>query len=132
MTQGTKPDADATHAGETMNSVFRVYKYPLDYAAFTGKTLIPGDFVEKYTTTSAELEMNQSQDIQAYPNPFSNHIFLKNNSRQENFDLMNATGQSVWSGKILDQQDLSHLQAGFYFLKSKDQSKQQLIKLIKK
>jgi hypothetical protein len=31
-----------------MNSVFRVYKYPEYYAAFTGRTLTPGDFVEKY------------------------------------------------------------------------------------
>jgi hypothetical protein len=31
-----------------MNSVFRVYKYAVDYAAFTGRTLTPGDFIEKY------------------------------------------------------------------------------------
>ena len=48
MTQGNLPTADAVRAGETMNSVFRVYKYPVDYAAFTGKTLTPGDFIELY------------------------------------------------------------------------------------
>lgn len=47
ITQGNKPDADPARTGETMNSVFRVYKYPANYAAFTGKTLIPGDYVEK-------------------------------------------------------------------------------------
>jgi PKD repeat protein len=48
MVQGTVPQTDITHPGETMNSVFRVYKYSTDYAAFSGKTLIPGDYVEKY------------------------------------------------------------------------------------
>jgi hypothetical protein len=48
ITQGSKPAEDAARAGETMNSVFRVYKYPVSYAAFTGKTLIPGDYIEKY------------------------------------------------------------------------------------
>jgi len=48
MKQGSKPSEDPTHAGETMNMVFRVYKYPIGYAAFAGRTLTPGDFVEKY------------------------------------------------------------------------------------
>jgi len=33
-----------------MNSVFRVYKYPTNYAAFNGRTLTPGSFVELYQT----------------------------------------------------------------------------------
>ena len=47
ITQGNKPDADPARANETMNSVFRVYKYPVNYAAFTGKVLTSGDYVEK-------------------------------------------------------------------------------------
>lgn len=46
ITQGDSIPDDASHPGEKMNSVFRIYKYPLTYAAFTGKTLTPGDFVE--------------------------------------------------------------------------------------
>ena len=41
------PD-DASHPGEKMNSVFRIYKYPVTYPAFTGKTLTAGDFIEIY------------------------------------------------------------------------------------
>lgn len=48
ITQGNKPADDPARADETMNSVFRVYKYPVDYAAFTGKVLTPGDFIEIY------------------------------------------------------------------------------------
>ena len=53
MTQGSVPATDASHPSETMNSVFRVYKYPASYAAFAGRTLVPGDFVEKYAASGA-------------------------------------------------------------------------------
>ena len=49
LAQGTVPPSDPTHPLEGMNSVFRVYKYPSDYAAFTGKTLVPGAYVETYS-----------------------------------------------------------------------------------
>jgi PKD repeat protein len=48
LKQGSLPPADPARTGETMNSVFRVYKYPTSYAAFAGRTLTPGDFIEKY------------------------------------------------------------------------------------
>ena len=48
MRQGTSPPADPARTGETMNSVFRVYKYAPTYAAFLGRTLVPGNFIELY------------------------------------------------------------------------------------
>jgi hypothetical protein len=48
ITQGNKPAADPARVDETMNSVFRVYKYPVDYAAFTGKSMVAGGFIEIY------------------------------------------------------------------------------------
>jgi hypothetical protein len=48
ITQGNNPADDPARADETMNSVFRVYKYAVDYAAFTGKTLTAGDYIEIY------------------------------------------------------------------------------------
>jgi hypothetical protein len=74
MTQGTTPDPDPARLDETMNSVFRVYKYPLDYAAFSGKDLTAGDYVEKYQTSvedaSAQLPSSYKL-LQNYPNPFN-------------------------------------------------------------
>jgi hypothetical protein len=46
--QGSLPPADPARAGETMNSVFRVYKYAPSYPAFTGRTLTPGAYIELY------------------------------------------------------------------------------------
>ena len=47
LTQGAAIPEDAARAGEYMNSVFRVYKYPINYAAFTSRTLTAGNKVEK-------------------------------------------------------------------------------------
>ena len=48
MKQGAAPPSDPARPGETMNSVFRVYKYPTTYPAFAGRTLTPGDYIERY------------------------------------------------------------------------------------
>lgn len=46
LTQGATIPSDPARTAELMNSVFRVYKYPTDYAAFNGRTLTPGRKVE--------------------------------------------------------------------------------------
>ena len=48
ITQGNLPADDPAREDETMNSVFRIYKYPVDYAAFVGKNMTPGAFIEIY------------------------------------------------------------------------------------
>jgi hypothetical protein len=130
LMQGTLPPADPARTAETMNSVFRVYKYPLDYAAFAGREMTPGDFVEKYPTSTDNL-LNQKTSIQCYPNPFNNQINLSGINGLETYELVGVSGQSIWSGKQIAQQDFSPLAPGFYFLKVKDENSLQTIRLIK-
>ncbi|MCX6305824.1 MAG: SUMF1/EgtB/PvdO family nonheme iron enzyme [Bacteroidetes bacterium] len=47
--QGDTAPTNPVRTDEKMNSVFRAYRYPTDYAAFTGRDLTPGDFIEKYS-----------------------------------------------------------------------------------
>jgi len=82
ITQGNKPAADAARAGETMNSVFRVYKYALDYTAFVGKDLTPGDFVELYSSSISE-KKELLQSVEVFPNPFSKIFKIQYNLLQE-------------------------------------------------
>ena len=74
LLQGAAIPDDPVRAGEKMNAVFRVYKYGLDYAAFTGKTLTPGDYVEKYPTAVNDGVGQKAMSfdlMQNYPNPFN-------------------------------------------------------------
>lgn len=76
IVQGTSPAADPAKpaAGETMNSVFRVYKYALDYAAFKNRDLTPGDFIEIYSTdvkSNSPVRTDGYVLGQNYPNPFN-------------------------------------------------------------
>ncbi len=71
--QGATIPPDAAHAGEYMNSVFRIYRYPKDYAAFSGRSLTPGGTIEKYTTgVDEKIHLPSSFNLyQNYPNPFN-------------------------------------------------------------
>jgi len=55
--------------------------------------------------------------IQAYPNPFHTHIYLKNKVEGACFELINPMGQVVFSGKEIEKRDFSELASGVYFLK---------------
>ncbi len=74
LTQGDYIPDDPAHAGEKLNAVFRVYKYPPDYAAFIGRVLTPGDFVEKYATAVREPVGQQAFAI--FPNPAKTELTL--------------------------------------------------------
>jgi hypothetical protein len=130
LTQGDSIPHNPARPEELMNSIFRVYRYAPDYSAFTGHDLTPGDFIEQYPAT-IDNELNQLPAIQYFPNPFTNKINLINTQGDENFELLNTLGQSVWSGTRIDQQDFSYLEAGVYFLKVISQNYTQTIKLMK-
>lgn len=129
--QGVAPDKDVARADETMNSVFRVYKYPVDYAAFTGKTITPGDFIEKYTTTGVSGLIDENSEMHVSPNPFTNRIVPVNSSGNEFFELFNGCGQLVWKGTQIEQHDFSGLTKGFFILNVFNSDKKQTVKLIK-
>ena len=128
ITQGTVPDVDPTHAGEYMNSVFRVYKYPADYAAFIGRDVTPGDFVELYTNA---LIKNNIYRLSVTTNPFKSTILLANATGDESYSLLTANGQIIWEGTKIEQSDFTYLTSGVYLLKVKSQNYPQTIKLIK-
>jgi hypothetical protein len=54
-----------------------------------------------------------------YPNPFSNSINVINTQEISNYELLNSTGISVWSGSNINNEDFSNLTSGIYFLKIK-------------
>ena len=129
--QGDSIPSNPVRPGETMNSIFRVYKYAPTYAAFTGKTLTPGSVIELTPTSVSEIS-NQTQILQVYPNPFTDRISINNATGKETYELLNSIGQSVWSGGEISQKDFSYLVSGLYILKINSQNTVQTLKLIKK
>ena len=130
LMQGDSIPHDPTHPDETMNSVFRVYRYPPDYAAFDGKDLTPGDFIELYPTGIGD-QMNQSPLIQCYPNPFKTRIRLTNTTGTEYMRLTDIMGHLVWSGTHIEHNDYTTLAPGLYFLRIEAQNSGKTIKIVK-
>ncbi len=66
----------------------------------------------------------------AYPNPFSDHIFVQQTHLNKSVVMTDAMGNTVYKGKDIEKQDFSSLAKGLYFLKliGNDNVSQQLIK----
>ena len=69
---------------------------------------------------------------QVYPNPFTHKINVIQDSGNEFYELNNSMGHAIWTGKQIEQQDFSGLSTGLYFLKVKNKTSYQMIKLIKR
>ncbi|MCX6230428.1 MAG: aryl-sulfate sulfotransferase [Bacteroidetes bacterium] len=130
LTQGDSIPHNPDRPFETMNSIFRVYKYAPTYAAFNGKVITPGAFLEIYTTSVNEKSIN-TPEIKAYPNPFTDKINLTNINGKEEYGLTDMLGQLVWNGKQIEEHNFSGIRPGLYFLKVKLQNSSKTIKLIK-
>ena len=78
LCQGDSIPHDPSHSDETLNSVFRVYRYAPDYPAFTGRDLTPGDDIECYHTgvdnhdnPAASFRLDQN-----HPNPVIDNTII--------------------------------------------------------
>ena len=54
LAQGSAIPEDTGHAGQSMNAVFRVTRYPTNYAGFVGKDLTPRGTIETYTGAATD------------------------------------------------------------------------------
>jgi hypothetical protein len=122
LVQGDSIPTDITHPEETLNSVFRVYKYGTNYPAFNGKNIIPGSPIELYPTSIMENNL-QSLDLNVYPNPFNNSFHLTNAKENYKEQIVDVCGQLIWEGYEFDEKNLSTIKSGVYLLKimSKEQ-----------
>ena len=66
----------------------------------------------------------------AYPNPFTNRIYLKESAQNMEVVLRNTLGQIVFEGQDIEKQNFENLPSGIYFLRLKNTSNETM-KLIK-
>ena len=57
------------------------------------------------------------KSLNVYPNPFTTSINIAGKLENEYYELLNVTGQIIWTGKQINNQDFSALSDGLYFLK---------------
>lgn len=118
MKQGALPPEDPARAGETMNSVFRVYKYALDYPAFKGRDLKATDYVEIY---SSKIDNNSIEtELSIYPNPTNGYLQIQSNLlKVYNGIIYNSLGIEVIKINVNSASiiDVRNLEQGVYFLK---------------
>lgn len=72
-----------------------------------------------------------SPSLAVSPNPFTDKITLQHAKGNELFELQTTTGQSVWNGANIQQQDLSSLTPGVYLLRVYTESGVQTTKVVK-
>lgn len=77
LMQGDSIPHNPVRPEETMNSIFRVYKYPYNYPAFNGKTLVAGDVIEIAPT--GYKEMVSTHVFKVYPNPSAGELNFETN-----------------------------------------------------
>jgi len=81
--------------------------------------------------TTNEIQKNPAQNI--YPNPVLDILNISGVSSQADFEIYNATGQKMSSGKISDNKvNVHQLLKGIYFIQINDKGKTSRLKFIKK
>jgi hypothetical protein len=120
---------DSTHPDETMNAVFRVYRYSPDYSAFTGKDLTPGGPIECFPVGINNSEVKNSSGFildQNVPNPadvstiITFQLFVNSNITLTVYDMFGReisvlVDETMPPGNYQKTFDVTGLQGGIYF-----------------
>jgi len=65
------------------------------------------------------------------PNPFTSYLQIENGNINDNYSLINAIGQIIWTGKNIEKQNFSDVKSGIYLLKIENKDRTQIVQLVK-
>jgi len=82
-------------------------------------------------TVSGISDIQALKSLNVYPNPFTTSINIGSKLENEYYELLNVTGQIIWKGKQITNQDFSALSDGLYFLKISNGNASHTMKIIK-
>lgn len=124
LSQGNVIAPFAAHG--TNNWLFRVHRYPYDYAGFAGKTFnttVPIELNPSASTCVLGIENSTlvKDEISVYPNPSINSITLKTKlgiTGKLNVSITNLLGKTLAKKTINsgEELDISNLPAGLYII----------------
>lgn len=126
LTQGDIP---------SLNSVFRVFRFPIDYAAFDGKDLTPGDPIElNFDISGCSLSVDEvdiSDAFDLYPNPTTGIVNIITNLIIDTVEIYDIYGKLIKTEKN-NYMNLEELAAGIYIAKIHSGNNIGIKKIIKK
>lgn len=99
---------------------FRAIKYPLDYEAFDGRDLTPGDTIELNPDLSPCQLLGTEEDnftnLSLYPNPSREFITVRSANPITSISLFNMNGQLLSTQTGVNRIDLRPIENGIYFV----------------
>ena len=99
---------------------FRAIKYPLDYEAFDGRDLTPGDTIELNPDLSPCQLLGTEEDnftnLSLYPNPSRDFITIRSANPITSISLFNMNGQLLSTQTGINRIDLRPIENGIYFV----------------
>jgi hypothetical protein len=119
------------------NSLFRAYRYGLNYPAFEGKDLTAMGPIELEPIANdcmlTNTEEAQLSDIKVFPNPVADHIYLQTDELMDVVvRLLDTRGQELtsahWKGYQFEI-NMANLPAGMYFLQIGGSSFRKIIRV---
>lgn len=136
--KGGSPVEQGTILGINNNITFRMDRYPPDYPAFIGRTMLAEGFIEMnpnpvncaLTVSTNDLNTH-SIAIKIYPNPSYDLLNIETDEWMDTtIELYNLNGQLVQMERfngIKKRWNISHLKQGMYILKLGSQRKKIMI-----
>lgn len=119
------------------NSLFRAYRYGLDYSAFEGKDLIPTGPIEidpiENDCMLTNTETLRLSEIKVFPNPVADILYVQTEDMvRSTVRLLDTRGQELkhleWQGYQLEI-DMTNLPSGVYFLQIGGEQFRKIIRL---
>jgi hypothetical protein len=105
-----------------LNNVFRAEKFALDYPAFSGKDLTPGDPLElNFDIDFCNLLNTPDQilpsQLKMFPNPTEDFLFIKTNLQIKKVEIYDVFGNLVIAIFNSKKLNIKALSSGIYFAK---------------
>jgi hypothetical protein len=121
---------------DTLMKIRNLDEYPCN-AAYLYSDPIAMPTIENtdylFTTSSTYIQdITCGVEYSCYPNPFTDHINIRNTNGDEYYQLYNPLGQYIWAGKSIETKNFSSLNPGIYLLRVVTSESNTTFKLIKK
>lgn len=134
--RGGQPVEQGEELAINNNITFRLNRYALDYPAFEGKDLSPGDYIELnpavgFCEALLSVEEETENRVRIYPNPAKDHVFIDLDFQGlKDLRVINSFGQEMFQQKDIHAKTSIPTAAwapGLYFIQVGNLSKKLLV-----